>query len=842
MGSYNIRKPKSNPAAAKPLPRAVVPARLERAPNAAANHAAQAEIPGKTRRHPRRGFAMSTHSPQEFLAKFGLHLPSTAPGRYYVTCPKCSANRSTKAHQEAKCLGITIDDKGTRWGCSHCGLTGPPRGNGQGGDIVATYDFRDEAGELLFQKLRKTPKRFSLRRPDRHGGWIWSVKDVRKVIYRLPEVIEAIASEHAVLCVEGEKDADNLWSLGVPATCSPDGASEPDKKPKWRKEYSEQLRGADIVIIPDNDPSGYAHAEITAKMSFGIAKRVRYLDLPKHWPECPKGGDISDWLAAGHTREQLDVLIEAAPLWEGEADSTKANGPEADKKAEARIAQLAEMNEFAFQRKRKEAANELGMPVAALEKLVRQCRAKQEDTTALPHWAVEKCAEVVSGSVLLDSIRDVLRRYIVLPPHAAEAIALWVLHTWTFDACDSSPFLAFVSPTKRCGKTSLLILIYWLTPRSELASNISPSAIFRYIEEVQPTLLIDEADSFVRDNDELRGILNSGHTKTAAHVIRNVEVNGEHKPRRFSTWAPKAIATIKGLADTLEDRSIIITMRRKSRDEQVERRRGGDKEEFSALRSKALRWATDNLRALKKADPVTPEQLNDRAADNWRPLLAIADLAGGEWPARARMAALALPGEDTNSEDIGVRLLEDIHVMFEPGIDVLLSRQIVENLCADPEKPWADYNRGRPITQKQAARLLGAFQIFSGTVHPPGLSHGRGYKREQFDDAVRRYAATPLGQENPLSKCASVQVAAAQRLPIDFRSVQVVGSHTSENGTLSYSHADLHTCTLRNGEDGASGVVGDPSDGETFLGPPGDNPADFEYPELPASLDRRGRA
>jgi putative DNA primase/helicase len=499
------------------------------------------------------------------------------------------------------------------------------------------------------------------------------------------------------------------------------------------------------------------------------------------------------------------------------------------------------LNEIAFQRKRKEAAIELGMPVAALEKLVRQYRAKEEDTTALPHWAVEKCTEVVSGSVLLDSIRDVLRRYIVLPQHAAEATALWVLHAWTFDACDISPFLVFVSPTKRCGKTSLLILIYWLTPRSELASNISPSAIFRYIEEVRPTLLIDEADSFVRDNEELRGILNSGHTKTAAHVIRNVEVNGEHKPRRFSTWAPKAIATIKGLADTVEDRSIIITMRRKGRDEQVERRRGGDREEFSLLRSKALRWAMDNLDALKKADPVMPEQLNDRAADNWRLLLAIADLAGGEWAACARTAALALSGEDINSEDIGVRLLRDIHAMLEPGISVLLSRQMVENLCADPEKPWAAYNRGRPITQKQMARLLGAFQIFSGTVHPPGLSHGRGYKREQFDDAVRRYltAATPLGPENPFSKCASVQVAAAHRLPTDFRSVQDVGPHTWENGTLSYGHADLHTCTFRNGENAARSVVGDASDGETFLGPPGDDRADFDYPELPAFLDRR---
>src|SRR5258705_11612994 len=118
------------------------------------------------------------------------------------------------------------------------------------------------------------------------------------------------------------------------------------------------------------------------------------------------------------------------------------------------------------------------------------------------------------------------------------------------------------SPTKRCGKTSVLNILYFLIPRSELSSNITVPALFRYIEDIRPTLLIDEADTFVKDNEELRGILNSGHTKAAAHVIRNVEVNGEHKPRRLSTWAPKAIATIRALADTLDDRALVLTPQR----------------------------------------------------------------------------------------------------------------------------------------------------------------------------------------------------------------------------------------------------------------------------------------
>lgn len=137
----------------------------------------------------------------------------------------------------------------------------------------------------------------------------------------------------------------------------------------------------------------------------------------------------------------------------------------------------------------------------------------------------------------------------MLPPGADIALALWVLHAWTMDAGEISPFIVLVSSPKRCGKTRVIAI-----PDAPIGAGkqYHGPALFRYIEAVRPTLLIDEADSFVKDNEELRGILNGGHTKVAANVIRNVEVNGEHKPRRFSTWAAKAIATIRSLADKIE--------------------------------------------------------------------------------------------------------------------------------------------------------------------------------------------------------------------------------------------------------------------------------------------------
>ena len=258
----------------------------------------------------------------EILIEHGIDLKSSAPGRYYTTCPQCSAMRS-KPHRGNKVLGITIDRSGVQWGCNHCEWTGGGYYNGKANghahsDFVATYDYFDESGALLFQVCRRADKSFPQRRPDGKGGWAWGTKDVRKVLYRLPETVEAIAAGHMILVVEGEKDANAAWRIGLPATCNPGGASEHGQKPKWRQEFSESLRGADVVIVPDNDEPGYAHAKSIANSLAGIAKRVRVLKLADHWREvaAKRGGDLSDGLAAGHTREELDALIEQTPEFE----------------------------------------------------------------------------------------------------------------------------------------------------------------------------------------------------------------------------------------------------------------------------------------------------------------------------------------------------------------------------------------------------------------------------------------------------------------------------------------------------------------------------------------------
>jgi hypothetical protein len=259
---------------------------------------------------------------EELFQANHIALDDFTPGRHYTICPQCSAQRG-RAHQTLKCLGITIEaDDAAFWGCNHCGWTGPRKGNGASGPGLTAYIYRDIDGEPRFRKVRNLPgragPRFWLEQPDGQGGWRKGTKGVDTgTLYRIDEVAMAIAEGGIVCVAEGEKDVDNLWRLGFAATTNAHGASEMGNAPKWTTKHSAQLKGAEIVVFNDNDAPGYEHADTTCRLSIGIAARVRRLDLKDHWPDIPKGADISDWLAQGHGREELAALIDAALPYEG---------------------------------------------------------------------------------------------------------------------------------------------------------------------------------------------------------------------------------------------------------------------------------------------------------------------------------------------------------------------------------------------------------------------------------------------------------------------------------------------------------------------------------------------
>lgn len=371
---------------------------------------------------------------------------------------------------------------------------------------------------------------------------------------------------------------------------------------------------------------------------------------------------------------------------------------------------------------------------------------KQSTSKAAPPefmQPVEPWPEPLDGAALLTGIRDAVAEYMVLPPHAAETVALWCMFAHCHDAAEHSPMLAIQSPEKRCGKTTMLNIVASLVPVPLPAANVTTPVIFRAIERFQPTLLLDEVETFIRDNEEMRGVLNSGFTRDSAVVLRCV--GDDHEPHPFSTWCPKVGALIGTLPDTLQDRAIVLTLRRRLASERSARFGRDAHAQMLTLHRQAARWAADNLDRLRVADdPSMPCGLGDRAEDAWRPLLAIADAAGGEWPETGRAAAMALSGAlevDADSQSKGVLLLTHIRELFRmQDAATLQSSQLVRKLCDNEEWPWGEWRGGKEITPRGVAMILKPYG-----VRPRQTSAGSFYQASAFSDAWDRYLPTIPG-------------------------------------------------------------------------------------------------
>ncbi len=392
---------------------------------------------------------------------------------------------------------------------------------------------------------------------------------------------------------------------------------------------------------------------------------------------------------------------------------------------------------------KKEAPAGKGGGIQLLEK-PRDSTAKDSQNSAKPQalrepfmTKPEPWPEPVDGAELLDAMVTMFQRYLSLPDGAAQALPLWVLMAHYLDAFEVSPRLAVLSPVPECGKTTVLKLLARLVPIPLPTSNITSAVVYRVIEEHRPTLLIDEADTFFDPKSEMAGILNSGHTRDTAYVWRCASAEKEFDPRSFSTWTAMAIAQIGTLPPTLDSRSITISMRRARPDEQLERLKRQHFSEIEILARQAVTWTGLNRQQLQNAEPQVPEGLNNRSADNWRPLLAIADLAGGQWPDKARKAALVLSGNVEPPQ--GVELLKDIRGVFDNlGPRHISSGDLCRELVELSDRPWGEFRRGFPLSQNQLAQLLKPFGIRPHVVRI-GEKTPRGYEHADFEDAFARY-------------------------------------------------------------------------------------------------------
>jgi len=382
--------------------------------------------------------------------------------------------------------------------------------------------------------------------------------------------------------------------------------------------------------------------------------------------------------------------------------------------------------------------------VTTLDREVEALRPAEEASTgrsvSLPE--VEPWPRPVSGDELLNDLAAVIRRHVVVAAAAADVVAAWALHTWVFERFAHRPRLAVTSPLKRCGKSTLLELLRLLCRRPLKADSISASGVFRTVEALSPvTLLIDEADTFLKDNEELRGVLNSGFERSG-EVIRVVEIRDEHRPVKFRTFAPVAIAAIKAIPGTIEDRSIPISMQLRGANEHVEKLRApGARERLAELASKAARWAADRTAYLNE-DPPVPDALGDREGDVSVCLLAIADDAGGAWPERVRGGLITLFGRRAAEDrgiDIGALLLADIKVIFaELSATRRPSSEIVDRLGKMEHRPGSEWNAGRPMSAPRLARALAPFGVRPGTIRTGAGANQRGHYREAFEEAWER--------------------------------------------------------------------------------------------------------
>lgn len=463
------------------------------------------------------------------------------------------------------------------------------------------------------------------------------------------------------------------------------------------------------------------------------------------------------------------------------------------------VKRLSGLSDLAYDQVRKAESKALDIRVAILDAAVRNARSGNGNVE-LPFPEVTPWPGSVNPPQLLTEIASTVQRFIICNKEVSHAVTLWIAMTWFIDVIQVAPLAIITAPEKRCGKTLLLSLLGRLVARPITASNISPAALFRSIDAWKPTLLIDEADAFMKENEELRGLLNSGHTRDSAYVIRTVGDN--FTPTKFNTWGAKALAGIGHVADTLMDRAVLLELRRKLPKENVERIRHAESGLFDDIRAKLARFAEDYREKVRQARPPLPPNLNDRAQDNWEPLFAIAMTAGPEWLQIGTIAALKISSGESALKTIGTELLSDIQEIFETKqTDRLSTSDLIQALCADDEKPWLTYNKGSRITPKQIARKLKSYGIQSKTIRMR-YETAKGYERGQFEDAFYRYAPYPENSRNTSQQLPTNDLAVTdtEDYPSRYGYEKVTKEYLSVENTETVTDTYLHVTDAKTEE------------------------------------------
>ncbi|CAN5547937.1 hypothetical protein BH20ACI3_BH20ACI3_38840 [soil metagenome] len=434
-------------------------------------------------------------------------------------------------------------------------------------------------------------------------------------------------------------------------------------------------------------------------------------------------------------------VLEKIVEWLGLAEANSDNQPQREGEPgtdEQEIQRLAALPPLEYERQRLSAAKTLKCRPATLDKLVAALRPKAEGLQgrelALPD--LELWPEAVNGGMLLSQIADTFSRYLVLPSGAADALAVWVAHAHIYDVFDVSPRLNFSSPEKGCGKTTARDVMGSFVPRPLATENLTAAVLFRIVESHAPCILADEYDAWLSENEELRGLFNAGHRRGGQALRCEGEGN---QVRAFGVFTPAVLCGIGALPGTLHDRSIGIRLNRAKPGELRKRFDSRHTEREQELCRKLARWCADNREQVAACDPELPEGAYNRVADNWRPLFAIAQVAGVDWPKRVRESFAKLAKAEADEQGLGVMLLADIKQVFSiANAERIFSKTLVEELVAMSDRPWTEARRDKPITENWLARRLRPFGVSSRNVRIEP-NQKKGYELIQFQEAFDRY-------------------------------------------------------------------------------------------------------
>lgn len=563
---------------------------------------------------------------------------------------------------------------------------------------------------------------------------------------------------------EGAKKADAAALAGLCCVDLPGVWSWVGTNPKGGKVALDDWRdiamnGRRVVLAFDSDVTAKASVRKALEALAGYltskGAAVEFCHLPH---DAAKAG-LDDYLAAGHTAEDLWKLVR----------------PELPAVTPAKVTESARVTE--------------NRPLTS---------GVTDVTLVTPPSEGGR----INGAALLDELVDTLRRFVAFPSESAPlAVALWIVHTYCLDAFDSSPRIALVSPEPQSGKTRTMELLEHLADRPMFTTNTTVAVLARGLDAgTFATVLLDEADtvfgSKAKGDEDLRGLLNSGHRRGASYM-RMVGEGTKMDAKSFAVFSAVALAGIGDLPETVMQRAVVLRMRRRAPHEQVEPfRRRQHAPMLEDLRGRVAAWAAFHGRMIADRWPDMPEGVTDRPADVWEPLLAIADEAGGDWPTKARTACVSLlaDAQTTDSGSLGVRLLTDLRTLWaEAGDpDGMHTDTVLERLHNLDEAPWADL-RGKPLDSRGLGRRLRQYGIASRSVRV-GNEARKGYRREDLHDAWTRYLA-PAPEEGSQGSQGSPQ--AGNRVT------------PGESVTL----ARVTTAPDETGATGASGETGTPPPG-----------------------------